>query len=99
MNETAINTDKPMWDWFELTYASYLVLPRALLCGMPVEWQERMVALLEEMRETYEPGACRDDYIVTLRQEGVFIRDPWRDYRRPPPLPYRKLLSGSVDGK
>jgi len=79
-----------MWDWFGLSYASYLVVPRALLCGMPDEWQERMVALLNEARETYDSDQIHDNYTVHLRNErGRFVSDPLRDYRHPPALPYR----------
>lgn len=89
-----IYANSPVWDWFELSYASYLVLPRSLLCGMPVEWQERMVALLSEMEDTYEPGAINDNYTVIVRaKDGRTYKDPWRDYRRPPPLPYRAMSS------
>lgn len=80
-----------MWDWFGLTYASYLVIPRALLCGMPEEWQTKMAALLDEMRETYDADAIGDKYTVKLRGPGGrFISDPYSNYRRPPPLPYKK---------
>lgn len=79
-------------NWFGLTYASYLVLPRSLMEGMPEEWQEKFVALLDEMRETYDCMQIEDNYTVKLRDEktGRFIEDPLRNYRRPPKLPYRK---------
>lgn len=38
--------------WFGLTYANFLVLPRAVLQSMPEEWQERFVACLQELDET-----------------------------------------------
>lgn len=61
-------TSGPIHTWFELTYSNYQVLPRVLMQSMPVEWQERMVACLVEMREAFrdvdkpeaykvEPGA------------------------------------------
>lgn len=81
----------PMWNWFELSYASYLVLPRALLCGMPWEWQEKMVALLLEMRETYDTDQINENYRVTVHNgRGKFVEDPLRNYRHPPELPYRQ---------
>ncbi len=87
----------PMWNWFGLTYSSYLVLPRTLLCGMPTDWQARMVALLEEMRATYNSAEIRDDYCVTLRQRGKFVQDPLANYRHPPELPYRPEYKESTD--
>jgi hypothetical protein len=80
-----------MWNDFGLSYSSYLVLPRALLCGMPVEWQERMVALLDEARATYDPSKMEDEYVVQLRGEGGrFKQDPLADYRHVLTLPYRE---------
>lgn len=80
----------PMLNWFELSYSSYLVLPRALLCGMPEEWQTQRVNLLEEMRETYDSNQIEDQYHVTLRDHsGRFKRDPLINYRHPPKLPYK----------
>ncbi|MEU3851763.1 hypothetical protein [Streptomyces sp. NPDC029554] len=46
-------TDGPIHGWFSLSYSNYLVLHRTLLQSMPIEWQERMVACLEELREAY----------------------------------------------
>lgn len=39
--------------WFELSYANYLVLPRAVLQSMPVWWQQRFVAMLDELHAAY----------------------------------------------
>ncbi len=81
----------PMWLDFGMTRASYLVLPRVLLCGMPVEWQERMVALLDEARDTYDTDAIDDNYSVTLRSDnGRFKKDPLAHYRHPGKLPYKE---------
>lgn len=81
----------PMWDWFGLSYSSYLVLPRSLLCGMPEEWQVKMVALIDEMRKTYDSNKIDDNYDVILRDEkGRFKADPLSNYRHPPKLPYVK---------
>ena len=83
--------DGPMWNWFELSYASYLVIPRTLLCGMSEEWQEKFAALLDEIRETYDCSKIQDNYTVQLRGgNSRFIKDPLRDYRHPIELPYKK---------
>ena len=82
--------NSPMWDWFELSYSSYLVLPRSLLCGMDEEWQTKMIELLEQMRENYDTSQIEDGYHVTLRGSGgKFKKDPLCNYRHPPELPYR----------
>ena len=41
-----------IWDFFGLTYASYLVLPRVVMQGMPEEWQKRFVGMMKELEET-----------------------------------------------
>ncbi|WP_175795957.1 hypothetical protein [Burkholderia anthina] len=82
-----------MHEWFGLTYASYLVIPRTLLQGMPEEWQAKFAALLDECRETYDSSRIADNYRVNLVDGGRFVRDPLRDYRHPPALPYRESPS------
>lgn len=47
-------TDGPIHLWFGLSYTNYQVLHRALMQSMPTEWQERMVACLEELQAAYE---------------------------------------------
>jgi hypothetical protein len=78
----------PVHSWFGLSYSSYLVLPRALLEGMPETFQERLVALLEDMRELYGMDD-QPDYWVRAKRGNRFVPDPYSNYRRPPPLPYR----------
>jgi len=45
--------------WFNLTYASYLILPRTMLQSMPDEWQKRFVRCLEDLRD-----AIPDEYLL-----------------------------------
>lgn len=53
MSEKIEFTDKDDYihNWFGLTYANYLVLPRSILQSMDAEWQKKMVDLLNEMEE------------------------------------------------
>lgn len=39
--------------YFSLSYANYLVLHRTLMQSMPDEWQNRMVACLNELEEAF----------------------------------------------
>lgn len=81
-------TQEPIHTWFNLTYSSYLVLPRSLLQSMPLGWQQRFVRLLQQMEECFEylhggsepmPSA----YDVRVRGEkGRFGHDPYADYAR-----------------
>lgn len=94
-------SNEPMRDWFGLSYSAYVVLPRVLLCGMPVEWQRQFVALLEQARETYDSSKINDDYTVLLKDDNNrFVKDPYRHYRHFPKseLPYREK-SASANGE
>jgi hypothetical protein len=81
--------------WFNLSYASYFVMPRSVLQAMPEEWQYRFTALVDQLNDTLDWGACHKHYTVLLRGEkGVFIRDPLRNYRHPPAIAQRKPPEG-----
>lgn len=62
--ESYERTNGPVHGWFELTYSSYQVLPRVLMQSMPLDWQRRMVACLEEMRAAFEHVEKPDSYKV-----------------------------------
>ena len=80
----------PIWHWFGLSYCGYLVAPRTLLCGMPLTWQEKFVALLDEYNEAYDFADVPQAYTVQTRdKKGHFIKDSYADYRYPKPLPYK----------
>lgn len=84
-------TDGPVHDWFGLSYSNYLVLPRTLMQSMPTEWQQHMVACLNELQDAYshlpQPGVYKveaaTEHIVSdmteaqLRQAG--ITEDWGD--------------------
>lgn len=40
--------------WAEMSYTSWLTLPRSLMHEMPDEWQNRMAALLKEYFDHYD---------------------------------------------
>lgn len=68
---------------FGLSYASYLVVPRLVLQSMPVDWQHRFVALLDELHETFDGWEPPAGYEVRARAKGGrFHPDPLSDYRR-----------------
>ena len=75
--------DPPIHIWFSLSYANYLVLPRTLLQSIPVEWQERFVACLEEADEAFSHTDTPTDYRVNAVDErGKYTKDPVPHYRR-----------------
>lgn len=70
-------------NWFELSYASYLVLPRSILQSAPDEWQTKFVALLEVLHGLFGDVPAEGTYHITLKNDaGKFISDPLRDYER-----------------
>ncbi|NRS50991.1 hypothetical protein [Brevibacillus sp. HB2.2] len=87
--------ERDIHEWFELTYAQYLTIPRSILQSMPVEWQKKFVVLLEELDETQWLSLLPKDtcYKVELRQMkdslngrgwtwGRKVADPLADYQR-----------------
>jgi hypothetical protein len=80
VTDEPIEADAPVHEAFGLTYASYLVLPRSVLQHMPLEWQRRFLAMLDEL-----PAAAREGaYWVRRKDErGRFAPDPLAQYRHP----------------
>lgn len=62
------DTPRSVHEYFELSYASYLVKHRTLLQSMPADWQERFVALLEEFDAAFAHVEQADGYKVTAGQ-------------------------------
>ncbi|MFI2620460.1 hypothetical protein [Streptomyces sp. NPDC018584] len=50
---------------FGLSYANYLVLPRTLLQSMPDDWQNRFVALLDELDDAFQHVPQAEGYEVS----------------------------------
>jgi hypothetical protein len=74
--------DEPINEWFELSYAQYLTVPRLVMQSMPLKWQYRMAALLQEMDETFNWRPKQGRYWVQLRDaHGHFSQDPLWNYR------------------
>lgn len=74
---------EPVHMWFELTYAQYLTVPRSVLQSMPVEWQRRLVACLEELDASIDWRPAEGRYWVKLKDgQGRFVRDQFQDYDR-----------------
>jgi hypothetical protein len=58
--------------FFGLTYSNYLVLPRTLLQSMPMDWQHRATALLNELHEAFDHVEQAESYIVTAAVECTY---------------------------
>jgi hypothetical protein len=89
-------TDGPIQDWFELSYTNYQVIPRTLMQSMPIEWQERMVACLEELgaayqhlehAQVYKVEAATEDIVGEMTKaelEQAGITEDWYGGKEPP---------------
>ena len=77
--------DDYIHNWFGLTYANYLVLPRSILQSMDAEWQKKMVNLLNEMEDKMREEGLEftPNYSVNAKDSnGKYIKDPYRYYWR-----------------
>lgn len=63
--------EEPIHLWFNLTYASYLVLPRSALQSMPLDWQREFVDCLQELESAIDFPRLPGTYIVLLRDEST----------------------------
>lgn len=78
---------RPREDWvhvfFQLTYANYLVLNRALLQSMPDDWQARFVGCLHELNAAFPSDMRADGFMVKATDfAGKFVVDPCPHYER-----------------
>ncbi|MTC44315.1 hypothetical protein GKR71_00475 [Providencia sp. wls1922] len=75
-----------LWDWFNLSYASFLVMPRVLMHEMPIEWQDKMAALLHEYDETFDTSSVVNSVSMVGRDsDGKLTKLPEYilNYRHP----------------
>lgn len=76
-----------LWEWFGLSYASFIVLPRVVAHSMPDDWQARMAKLLEEYEDAFPGvhGADMPSPKVMASKGNKFCKWPdWLiDYRYP----------------
>lgn len=73
-------------DWFGLSYAQYLTVPRSVLQSMPPDWQREFASLLDRLDEVFDWRPRNARYWVSLRgRDGKYLpisRDPFMDYER-----------------
>lgn len=73
---------KEIHNYFSLTYASYLVLPRSVLQSMPSEWQDSFVRLLEEIPSTLDYNEVNGYRVNAVDSKGKFVKDDYANYER-----------------
>lgn len=84
MSKAIIEEKEYIHEYFGLSYANYLVLPRVVLQSMSDDWQEHFVGLLNQIPELFgtkfEPEGGYD--VRAKDSEGRFITDPYSNYER-----------------
>ena len=71
-------------EWFGLSCASWLTVPRIVLESMPIEWQHKFTNLLMEMNTTFDWKPDDMSFQVSAKVDNKFVRMPYllSDYRR-----------------
>lgn len=73
-----------LWGWFELSYASFLTIPRVLMHDMPDDWQNQMASLLEEYEDTFQNLPDLGSRVqATKNGKLVKMPDVFKYYRHP----------------
>ena len=85
-----------LWLWFNLSYASWLTIPRVLMHEMPDEWQRDMAKLLNDYDAAY-PNQPDWGTRVQLTRSSKLIKTPsWVINYRHPEYNEIKKLRGKV---
>ncbi len=83
-----IRCESPLHQWFGLSYASWLTLPRVFICAMPDDWQAKMKDLLLEYEKNF-PDGCEgaDGTRVLCTKDRKLVKTPpdLINYRHPDP--------------
>lgn len=83
-------TSNAMEEFWELSYAQYLTIPRSVICSMPVVWQDRFALLLKEMDNCLDWRPEEGSYWCRLRDNrGRLVHDPLMNYRHVGYFPLR----------
>jgi hypothetical protein len=76
MSQSQVHHECPINNWFELSYAQFLTVPRLVMQSMPQEWKEKMAALLNEMDDTFDWRPTDGTYWVKVKGEDGRLRNP-----------------------
>lgn len=91
------NEDRPplsIEEWFGLGHAQFLTLPRLVMQSMPLDWQQKMVALLVQVDSTFDwrPKDGSRYWVSMKDQFGQFCKLEYGDYRHGTPPPGINLI-------
>lgn len=76
-------SNAPIHEWFGLSYAGYLVIPRSVLQSLPGETQLDLIDILDEANKIFGWSKTADGYRVQpVDEKGKFTEDSLGDYER-----------------
>ena len=81
MTEEIVIIPSPIHEWFELSYAQFLTIPRLVMESMPLEWQAKMARLLREMDNTFDWRPTGQYWVKLKDSNGRYCDAPLNDYR------------------
>lgn len=89
---------RDLQSWFNLSYASWLTLPRVLMEAMPDDWQARMAELLNEYGETFPNQPDIGTRVQVIDPKGRLISTPqWLiNYRHPDQSRITEMRGGTA---
>lgn len=81
-----------LWNWFGLSRASFLTMPRVMMHAMPDDWQMQMAKLCEEWDATWNSEHLPTPAVMARDNRNTFRSWPsWvLNYRHPD---YRELYN------
>lgn len=65
-----------LWGAFGLSKPAFLVMPTILMQDMPIEWQNKMAALLKEYKSTYDDGIGTGAEVIVSAKQGTCVDCP-----------------------
>jgi hypothetical protein len=80
-----VNINTKLHEFFGMSYASFLTVPRVLLQEMPEDWQNRFAEMLYELSEEFPHAPCSFRVQAVDGISGKLVTMPhWlKDYRHP----------------
>jgi len=71
-----MSTNERMHQWWSLTYAAWLTMPRVMIQEMPDDWQERMAILCEEWDAKWNNMPDMGTRVQITGPSGKLVKTP-----------------------
>lgn len=83
-------TENKLWNWFGLSHATYLTIPRVLLHEMPIKWQNKLATLLEEYDNLFPSLPPFSTRVMMIKNKKPTLTPEWiKSYRHP----YKQIIA------